>query len=292
MTIAVSLHRITIRKRTTMPFNHTATRKRTGCVKMCVSGSSLVSGSSSSLRVPSFQKAKAVKNHASPIRACDVCSLTFTKPYQFDEHMSGKRHAENLKKWLSPGQLLEEFTLSAPHWVTGVTADMLAPLWDKEELSSLGLKSRFSTLHPSQMVSQLSPYQKARMWRYLRDRMGVNHYTEVATILAAVDAHKDGHLRVKEVIESFETYAVLANFIVASRRTQAASDQVSRSLSLSLSLRFKGLFLCTDGVLFHVGWCIIQLACPSAILYNITNIAHDQYTNICSQTYIYTRPPL
>ena len=36
--------------------------------------------------------------------------------------------------------------------------------------------------------------------------------------------------------------------------------QVSLSLSLSLRLMFKGIFLYTVGILFHVEWCIRQLA--------------------------------
>ena len=51
-------------------------------------------------------------------------------------------------------------------------------------------------------------------------------------------------------------------------------------VSLSLSLRLKGLFLYTGGVLFHVECCIRQLYCSSIILYSITSIAHDQYTDI------------
>jgi hypothetical protein len=39
------------------------------------------------------------------------------------------------------------------------------------------------------------------VWRYCRDALGKGNYTEVATILAAVDSEEDGHLRVKELFE-------------------------------------------------------------------------------------------
>ena len=58
--------------------------------------------------------------------------------------------------------------------------------------------------------------------------------------------------------------------------------QVSPSLSLSLRLKgfkgFKGVFLYTVGVLFHVEWCIRQLSCSSTILY-ITIIAYRHHTH-------------
>ena len=42
---------------------------------------------------------------------------------------------------------------------------------------------------------------------------------------------------------------------------QRLSDEFGMQvgISLSIGLRFKGLFLYTGGVLFHVEWCIGQL---------------------------------
>jgi hypothetical protein len=51
------------------------------------------------------------------------------------------------------------------------------------------------------MMHHLSGHQRARVWRYCRDALGKGNYTEVATILAAVDSEEDGHLRVKELFE-------------------------------------------------------------------------------------------
>ena len=49
--------------------------------------------------------------------------------------------------------------------------------------------------------------------------MGFSYYTEIATIIANVDNEIGGHLRVKEIFESFEVYKEIANFIVATQKT-------------------------------------------------------------------------
>ena len=92
----------------------------------------------------------------------------------------------------------------------------------------MGLKYRMNSLHPSPVIKNLSPYQRSRIWRYIRDAMGFSFYAEVANIIANVDCNVDGHMRVKEIFESFEVYKVLvANFIVAAQRTLSAMDDPS-----------------------------------------------------------------
>ena len=66
------------------------------------------------------------------------------------------------------------------------------------------------------------------------------------------------------------------------------------SLSLSLSLRLKGLLLYTVDSLFHEECCIRQLRCSSITSCNTTCIAHNHHTDIHPQTpnmhiYIFTR---
>ena len=39
--------------------------------------------------------------------------------------------------------------------------------------------------------------------------------------------------------------------------------------------------------MFRVEWCIRQISCPSIILHSATIIAHDQYTDVYPQTYIF-----
>ena len=51
------------------------------------------------------------------------------------------------------------------------------------------------------------------------------------------------------------------------------------SLSLSLRLIFKGLFLYTRSVLRHVEWFIRQLYNTTIILYNITSLAYSRHTD-------------
>ena len=55
---------------------------------------------------------------------------------------------------------------------------------------------------------------------------------------------------------------------------------LSPPLSVSLGLRLKGLFFLYRWCLFNVEWCIRQLWCSSIIIYNITSIAYNHYTDI------------
>jgi len=64
------------------------------------------------------------------------------------------------------------------------------------------------------------------------------------------------------------------------RATEKAVKCMQVSLSLGLSLGFKGLFLYTVGILFNVECCIRQLSCSSIILYSITSIAYNYNTDI------------
>ena len=49
---------------------------------------------------------------------------------------------------------------------------------------------------------------------------------------------------------------------------------------VSLRLRFKGILLYTNRVLCNMECCIRQLWCSSVMLYNITSIAYNHYTDI------------
>ena len=73
--------------------------------------------------------------------------------------------------------------------------------WKDEELLTLGLEMRATCLHPHPAVGSLNSYQRARLWRYIRDATGLSYYSELATILAAADNDIEGHLRVKELFE-------------------------------------------------------------------------------------------
>lgn len=146
---------------------------------------------------------KETKNLNPYLNHCVVCNKTFHKVFLYNEHMNGKKHAK--KKSQTPKtevELLEELRVNASNWYSDdmKSCDVASP-WNKDELSTLGLKYRHTTLHPSTMVHHLNCRQKARLWRYTRDALGNGNYTEVATILSAVDSEEDGHLRVKELFE-------------------------------------------------------------------------------------------
>lgn len=169
-------------------------------------------------------KQKPVKNHQSQHRFCDVCGLHFHKILEYEKHLAGKRHQDMLTRTTPLDQLWEEFVTGASEWSQCCNVSMIAPLWKDSELSELGLKYRENTLHPSPVVGKLQPYQRARIWRYIRDALGVNYYNELAAVFAAVDAKNetDGHLRVKELFESIESVKIISRFIIAVNKTTNA----------------------------------------------------------------------
>jgi len=141
-------------------------------------------------------KVKRVKNHA-PAKYCDACGLTFTKPLEWERHITGRRHKLELERYATPEALYLEFLQSAPNWaplpdplINAEVMQNVSRRWDYDELSTLGLRMRATCLHPSAMMDDLKPFQKARVWRYVRDAMGVGCYSEMAAIIAAVDADR------------------------------------------------------------------------------------------------------
>lgn len=160
-----------------------------------------------------------VKNHASCIRNCDICGLQFRKLPEWERHIAGKRHSDQVARSSNPESIWQEFVDGAPHWSADCNVSNIAAVWRDEELSTLEFKYRSTCLHPTPVIGNLKSYTRARVWRYMRDVMGLSHYSELAAIMAAADKDEFGHVRVKELFESLESYKVLANFIVAAQRT-------------------------------------------------------------------------
>ena len=160
-----------------------------------------------------------IKNHVSSVRNCDICGIQFRKIPEWERHIAGKRHADTVARFASPENVWEEFVAGAPLWTAGCNVTDVAAVWKDEELSTLEFKYRSTCLHPSPVIGNLKSYTRARVWRYMRDVMGLSHYPELAAIMAAADEDEYGHVRVKELFESLESYKVLANFIVAAQRT-------------------------------------------------------------------------
>jgi len=164
---------------------------------------------------------KPVKgNHASTRRTCDLCGLSFRRVPEYEAHLAGKRHQDTLALSATPEQLWDHWLSSAPQWGDpAVNVSALTSMFHLDELSTLDLRRRENTLHPTPVVGDLGAYERARVWRYLRDAMGYGFYSELADIMVAADADEEGHVRVKELFESLEAFKILANFIVAAQRT-------------------------------------------------------------------------
>ena len=159
------------------------------------------------------------KNHISCQRVCNICNLNFKRISEYERHINGKSHLSMLKRNnITEEEIYSEFLLSAPNWYhPDIKPKDLIELWNYNELTTLGLKYRETCLHASPTLKVLNPYQKARIWRYIRDVMGVGYYNELASILAYVDNDEFGHIRVKELFESLESYKVISNFIISAR---------------------------------------------------------------------------
>ena len=160
-----------------------------------------------------------IKNHASCIRNCDICGIQFKKIPEWERHMAGKRHADQLARFAGPESVWEEFASSAPLWTSACNISDVAAVWRNEELSTLDFKFRSTCLHPSPVIGSLKSHTRARVWRYIRDVMGLSYYPELAAIMVAADEDEYGHVRVKELFESLESYKVISNFIIAAQRT-------------------------------------------------------------------------
>jgi hypothetical protein len=89
-------------------------------------------------------------------------------------------------------------------------------------------------------------------------------------------------LRVKEALILKQTNQELEIRLENSKRLLAQERDMGKEMQVSRRSMFniKGVFLYTAIVLFHLEWYIRQLWSTFIILYNITSIAHDQYTNI------------
>jgi tRNA1(Val) A37 N6-methylase TrmN6 len=55
--------------------------------------------------------------------------------------------------------------------------------------------------------------------------MGMSNYKELATIIAAISLNENGHIRVKELFESFEAFKFISNYIVTAQRTRKTLNQ-------------------------------------------------------------------
>ena len=193
---------------------------------------------------PSLNKMKS--NQPDQRRLCEICGVSFRRVPEYERHLAGNRHKDMLSRTVSPDVLWQEYVDSAPHWIhPDINISSLLPLWKMDELDTLNFRRREKTLHPSQTIGQLPPLERARLWRYIRDAMGYGYYKELANILVYADADPDGHIRVKELLESLESYSILANFIVAAQRTieQNGLPRLERIVELACGHGLVGVLL-------------------------------------------------
>ena len=163
---------------------------------------------------------KPAKNHLREDRFCEVCNLNFKRLSEYEVHMNGKRHSAAAAKNV-PATVMAEYAETASSWAEGLSdLSRVVPPYQREELGLMGLKMRSTCLDPSVMLCDLNPDQKARVWRYCRDAMGVSYYNELATIIYSIDSEVNGYIRVKELFESLEAYKVIAAFVVAANKTR------------------------------------------------------------------------
>ena len=169
-------------------------------------------------------------------------NLSFKRVLDYEKHINSKRHADNVLRTSPPEVIWNDFEAGAKHWSIGCTAADVMKRWDYDELSSLGLKYRKTCLHPTPVIGSLQPFQRARIWRYLRDVLGLSYYTEIATVMAQADSDEQGHLRVKEVFESFEAFKIISSFVIATRKS-ATSQPLKSIVELACGHGLVGVLL-------------------------------------------------
>mmetsp|Transcript_2252 Transcript_2252/g.3485 ORF Transcript_2252/g.3485 Transcript_2252/m.3485 type:complete len:271 (-) Transcript_2252:35-847(-) len=84
--------------------------------------------------------------------------------------------------------------------------------------------------------------------------MELSYYTEIGTIIANVDNEIGGHLRVKEIYESFEVYKEIANFIVATQRTLQSLQSTTSNTTT------------TENITYPKVEKIVELACGHGLV--------------------------
>ena len=104
----------------------------------------------------------------------------------------------------------------------GSAVDVETP-WRATEFATFPMRAR--SMDPSATLASLSPHQRARFWRYLRDTYGA-HYPEFAAIFHHLDVHFPQYCRVKELFESFEASQLVAAQLLTAQRQGRPIDAV------------------------------------------------------------------
>jgi hypothetical protein len=141
---------------------------------------------------------------------CDHCSCGFNKLKSYSEHTSGKRHgaviAESESVWFAyknSGNTFFDPSVSLKDATRAWSLDLFIDGLQARSRSSIKhvLVSGVSSgqIDPTIMLCDLSPLKRAAIWRYLQT-------SRVPGLASMVDALPPRYVRVKELLESVETF--------------------------------------------------------------------------------------
>ena len=210
------------------------------------------------MNIGTTKQLKPIKNHVIFSQDCDVCGLHFHRQNDYTKHILGKRHADMLSRITPVDEIFIEFQRNASTWAKDTTIDMVKDVFHLDELYNLNFKRRNSTLHPSQVIGDLKPHERGRVFRYIRDAMGVGYYNEMATIMHAVDTSIDGHIRVKELFETFESYKKIEKHIIATNKTMQPTGKLERIIDIGSGHGLLGVLLAYRFPQLEVYCCDLQ----------------------------------
>mmetsp|Transcript_31067 Transcript_31067/g.99355 ORF Transcript_31067/g.99355 Transcript_31067/m.99355 type:complete len:394 (-) Transcript_31067:163-1344(-) len=162
---------------------------------------------------------------------CNVCSQTdhfrvncpVIRSAGF-QHVFGKRRARKFKESQKDAEREHEATIAMQAMRCDESAEVEAAAvsvaepaaskaWQASELDLFPMRE--SCLQPNVLVSDLSAGLQQRLWAFV-SKMVMPHNPEVGRAFAACARALPTALRVKELIESIEAYAVLEAFVVTS----------------------------------------------------------------------------
>ena len=171
-----------------------------------------VATASTALATPILAGAAVAKPHRSQRvsqHVCRVCSLTFDRKKQLDEHLRGKKHTEAVEAAQAHWAAFErESWWHEPSLTRAEQQSLVTSAWSLDAfLEGLPSRSRDggSGLAPHVTLASLAPSKRLMLWRYLRELTPSNPL--LPEVFAQLERQGDGRFaRAKEILESGETF--------------------------------------------------------------------------------------